>query len=160
MIQINIQKGNTSCRDGPRLEMSNSTRTDHCGSRTAMVTSLNSIVRSFANESAETVGRATAARPVRSNVNVRNACSMVTTRHQTGRSQQHMLSKRILPQRSLKSKTVSQVVERGRNATRDILTIVDCGCGKIHWLRLCHGWGLQSESSKPNGGNQIVRRDC
>ncbi len=71
MIQVNSQKGKTTCRDGPRLEMSNSTRTDHCGSRTAMVTSLNSIVRSSANAFVETAALATDAKPAGFNASVR-----------------------------------------------------------------------------------------
>lgn len=160
MIQINSQKGNTSCRDGPRLAMSNSTRTDHCGSRTAMVTCLNSIVRSYANAFVETVELATAAKPAKSSGNVRNDCSTVITNHQTGRSPELMLFIKLLPQKTLRAKTINQVVDRGRNATTDILTIVDCGCGKTHWLRLSHDWALRSESLRPNSGSQIVRRDC
>ena len=160
MIQINSQKGNTSCRDGPRLEMSNSTRTDRCGSRTAMVTSLNSIVRSSANAFVETVELATAAKPARFNVSARNGCSTVTTNHQTARSPQPMLFIKLLPQKTLRAKTINQVVDRGRNATTDILTIVDCGCGKTHWLKLSHDWALRSESLRLNSGSQIVGRDC
>ena len=40
MKQIKHTERKLLCRDGPKLEMSNSTLTDHCESRTAMVTSL------------------------------------------------------------------------------------------------------------------------
>ena len=157
MIQINIQKGNTSCRDGPRLAMSNSTRTDHCGSRTAMVTSLNSIVRSSANAFVETVELATAVRPARFNVSARNGCSTVTTNRQMERSRQLML---FSGQRCQKwSLLRNQQGRHGRNAMTGILTIVACGCEKTHWWRLCQGWGSRNGSSKLNHGGQLVRKD-
>ena len=158
MIQINIQKGNTSCRDGPRLEMSNSTRTDHCGSRTAMVTSLNSIVRSSANGSAETAVLATDAKLAGFNANVRNDCSTVTTNHQTGRSPQHML---FSGQRCQKWSLLlrNQQGRHGSHAMTGILTIAACECEKTHWLRLCQGWGSRNGSLRLNRGSQLVRRD-
>jgi hypothetical protein len=119
MKHIKHIERNLLCRDGPRLEMSNSIRTDRCGSRTAMVTSLNSIVRSSANAFVETAELATAVRPAGFNGNVRNDCSTVTTNHQMGRSLQHMLfsgqrhrKRRLLAQRKLQ-------VHHGGNAMTD-----------------------------------------
>ena len=158
MKQIGKLDRRLLCREGPKLEVSNSTRTDHCGIRTEMVSCSNFFVRSFANASAETAELATAAKPEESSANARNDCLMVNTNHQTGRSLQHMLCrdrfcrKQLLHQRSSWGR-------RGRNAMTGILTIVDCGCEKTHWLRLCQGWVSRNESSKLNRGGQQVRRD-
>ena len=158
MKQTNEIERKLLCRDGPRLEMSNSIRTDHCGSRTAMVTSLNSTVRSSANVFAETAVLATAVKPAGFNGNVRNACSTVTTSPRTERSPFCTLCNGQL-RRRLSLLWRNQVGQHGRSAMTGILTIVDCGCEKTHWLRLCQGWVSRNEFSKLNRGGQQVRRD-
>lgn len=146
------------CRDGPRLETSNSTRTDHCGNQTAMVTSLNSIVRSSAKGSAETAVLAIAVKPAGFNGNVRNDCSTVITNHQTGQSPQTTLfSGQNYRKWSLLLR--NQQGRHGRSAMTGILTIVACGSEKTHWLRLCQGWVSRNGSSKLRRGGQLVRRD-
>ena len=158
MKQIKHIERKLLCRDGPRLEMSNSTRTDHCGSRTAMVTSLNSTVRSSANVFAETAVLANAVKPAGFNGNVRNGCSMATTSHLTERSPFCTLCNGQL-RRRLSLLRRNQRGRHGRSAMTGILTIVDCECEKTHWLRLCQGWVSRNESSKLNRGGQQVRRD-
>lgn len=125
MKQIKHIERKLLCRDGPKLEMCNSTRTEHYGSWTEMVTSSNFFVPSSANAFAETVGLAIAVRPARSSVNVRNDCSMVTTNRQTGRSLQHMLCS---GQRHRKRPLLSQrklQVQHGRNAMIDMWNTTD-----------------------------------
>ncbi len=145
------------CRDGPRLEMSNSTRTDHCGSRTAMVTSLNSIVRSSANVSAETVVLATDVKPAGFNGNVRNDCSTVTTNLPMGRSQLHMLCRNPFRRKPLLHQG-NPWGRHGRSAMTGTLIIAAFEFETIRLSRLSRGWVSPNGSWKLNGGNQIFRR--
>ena len=145
------------CRDGPRLETSNFTRTDHCGNQTAMDTSLNSIVRSSANVSAETVALATDVKPAGFNGNVRNDCSTVTTNHPMGRSQQHMLCRNPFCQKPLLHQG-NPWGRHGRSAMTGTLIIAGSECGTNRLSRLSRDWVSPNGSSKLNGGNQIFRR--
>lgn len=122
-----------SCRDGPKLEMFNSIRTDRCGNRTAMVTSSSSIVRSAASESAATAAHVIAGKLDGCSGNVENDFSTASIWHLTERS---------LPVTSLRdlhrsqrwstmSTTASMMAQRGRTAMSDILSTDDCECARI-----------------------------
>ncbi len=148
------------CRDGPKLETSNSIRIDHCVDRIEMDTYLNSIVRFCGNAFAATAVRVTDVKLENFSENVRNGCSMASTLHQTVPSQHRMLCRNPFKQKQPDPVTANQVDQRGRNVMTGTLTIVDCGCGLTHWSRLCHVWVSRNESSKLSHATTIVRRVC
>ncbi len=123
MKQIEKLDRRLLCRDGPKLETSNSIRIDHCVERIEMDTYLSSIVRSCGNAFAATVERVTDVKRESFSVNVRNGCSMASTSHQTVPSPHRMLCKTLCDQQRPTSVTPNQADHRGRNATIDIWNI-------------------------------------
>ena len=128
------------CRDGPKLEMSNCTRTDRCGNLTAMVTSSSSTARSLANASAETVEPATAAKPESSSGNVRNDCLTVSTWLPMVPSAQRMSFRNQFPLRVPRSVTASPKDQPGSSAMTGISNSVECECERIRSSILCRVW--------------------
>ena len=111
------------CRDGPRLEMSNSTQTGLCGNQTAMATSSSSIVRFFPNVSAETAGLAIAAKPERFSGNAKNDCSTASTAHQTVQSVHRMLCRKRFDRQRPRPVSMNPADRHGRNAMTGISNI-------------------------------------
>ena len=86
MKQIEKLDRRLLCRDGPKLETSNSIRIDHCVERIEMDTCLSSIARSCGNAFEETVEHETAAKRDESKRNVRNGCSTGSIQNRTEQS--------------------------------------------------------------------------
>ena len=162
MKQIGSSERRVSCRDGPKLEISRSIPTDHCGKQTATVTSSSSIARSSANGSAETAVLATDAKLAGSSGNARNGYSTVSMSLPAEQSPPHTFRLHCRSHSGQKQNvTVTcDTVPHGRNAMTGTLSIADCECGTIRWSRLSRGWVSQSESSKRSCKTQGSRRDC
>ena len=126
MKQIEKLDRRLLCRDGPKLETSNSIRIDHCVERIEMDTCLSSIARSCGNASAATAERVTDVKLENFSVNVRNGCSMASTSHQTVPSQHRMLCRKLFKQKQPDPVTANQADQRGRNVMTGTLTIVAC----------------------------------
>ncbi len=123
MKQIEKLNRRLLCRDGPKLEMSNSIPIDHCADRIGMATCSNSTARYFGNASAVTVACVTDAKLENFNVNVRNGCSMASTSHQTVQSVHRMLCRSPFDQRRPTPASMNQEDRHGRNAMTGIWNI-------------------------------------
>ena len=123
MKQIEKLDRRLLCRDGPKLEMSNSIPIDHCVDRTGMDTCLSFTARSCGNAFAATVAPVTDAKLEGFSVNARNGSSMASTSHQTVPSQHPMLCRKLYDQQRPTSVTANQADHRGKNAMTGIWNI-------------------------------------
>lgn len=158
MSQIEKQKGRTQCREGPKLETFNSIWTDHCGNRTAMVTSSSSIVRSAANAFDATAEHVTAEKLDGCSGNARSDCSTETMSILAAPSLPNTSSKRDIRMQYRPQRLRVALNRHGRTAMSDISNIGESEYERILWMKLSRVLVSPNGFLNPGKGHTIVKR--